>query len=82
MKNFHTFLIIVSSIVVLEYNLSAFVQPLWFEDISEVESVVSIKDNNIGSHYNVKMAGFQDLMSQRHVDLGYEDKDLPESARI
>lgn len=82
MKNFHMFLIIVSSIVVLEYNLSAFVQPLWFEDISEVESVVSIKDNDIGSHYNVKMDEFEDLMSQRNVDLGYEDKDLPESARI
>ena len=63
MKNFHTLLIIVFSMVVLEYNLSAFVQPLWFEDIPEVVSVVSIKDNDIGSHYNVKMAEFQNLMS-------------------
>lgn len=82
MKKTHVYLIIVFSIVVLKYNLSAFVQPLWFESIPEVELVVSIKDNDAGSGYNVKMAEFQYLISQRQVDSGYEDKDLPDSARI
>ena len=38
MKKVQIFLIVISSIVVLQYNLSAFVQPLWFERVPEIES--------------------------------------------
>lgn len=56
MKKTHLLLVVLFSLVTLKYDLSAFIQPLWFETIPEVESAVSIKINEAGSTHKITIA--------------------------
>lgn len=76
MNKIHMSLAILFSIVVLKYNLSAFVQPYSFESIPEVESMGWINNKDTGDDNNVMMIEFQDLASLWSVDSGYEDLKL------
>lgn len=80
MNRIHMVLVIVFSIVVLKYNLSAFVQPYSFESITEVESMGWIKNKDTDDDNNVMMIEFQDLASLWSVDSGYEDLELNAAA--
>ena len=75
-------LVIIFSIVVLKYNLSAFVQPLSFESISEDESTVWIKKQDTGGDNKMMMEEIQVLGSLWPVDSGYEVRDHNVSGRI
>lgn len=75
MNKVHMSLVIIFSIVVLKYNLSAFVQPLSFESISEDESTVRIKNQDIGGDSKMMMEEVQALGSLWPVDSGYEVRD-------
>lgn len=75
-------LVIIFSIVVLKYNLSAFVQPLSFESISEDESTVWIKKQDTGGDNKMMMEDVQVLGSLWPVDSGYEVQSLNVSGRI
>lgn len=75
-------LVIIFSIVVLKYNLSAFVQPLSFESISEDESTVWIKKQDTGGDNKMMMEDVQVLGSLWPVDSGYEVRSLNVSGRI
>lgn len=76
MKKTQMFLIIVFSIVVLKYNLSAFTQPLSFESIPHVKSTVLTKYEDTGGDGTVTMVEFQDSMLRLPVDSGYEARAL------
>lgn len=75
-------LVIIFSIVVLKYNLSAFVQPLSFESISEDESTVWIKKQDTSGDNKMMMEDVQVLGSLWPVDSGYEVQSLNVSGRI
>jgi len=75
-------LVIIFSIVVLKYNLSAFVQPLSFESISEEESTVWIKKQDTGGDNKMMREDIQVLGNLWPVDSGYEVQSLNVSGRI
>ena len=76
MNRIHMSLVIVFSIVVLKYNLSAFVQPYSFESIPEAESMGWIKNIDTGDDNNVMIIELQYLASLWSVDSGFEDLEL------
>ncbi|MGI9538372.1 MAG: hypothetical protein ACR2PB_14975 [Desulfocapsaceae bacterium] len=82
MNKYHMSLVIIFSIVVLKYNLSAFVQPLSFESISEDKSTVWIKNQDIGNDNKMMMEEVQALGSLWPVDSGHEGRDHSVSGRI
>ena len=82
MNKVHMSLVIIFSIVVLEYNLSAFVQPLWFESISEAESTVWIRNQDTDGANKMMIEEVQDLVSLWPVESGYVGRDLNVSGRI
>ena len=56
MKKYQVFLKIIFSIVVLKYNLSAYVQPLWFEEAPEIQSTAMFQSLGTRSHDESKIA--------------------------
>lgn len=82
MKKSQMLLIIIFSIVVLKYNVSAFVQPLSFESVPEVKSTVLIKHEGTGVYKTMKMAEFQKTMSLWSGDPDHTNSDIAVSDRI
>ncbi len=82
MKKSQIFLIIVFSIVVLKYDVSAFVMPLSFESVPEIKSTALIKYEGAGNDSTMTMAEFQNSMSLWTGDPDYADRDVSSSGRI
>lgn len=80
MNKIYMAIVIIYSIVVVKYNLSAFVQPFWFESIPDVESTVWIKNKDTGGDNKVKMDEFQNLVNLWPLDSGFERLDRAVSA--
>ena len=82
MKKSQLFLIIVFSIIVLKYDLSAFVRPLSFESVPEIRSTDLIKYAGAGNDSTMPMVEFQNSMSLWSGDPDYADRDISGSGRI